>query len=196
MTEVDGRRARGARNRDAVVTAILELLREGNPDPGAHEIAERSGVSVRSVFRHFDDLESLYEAAVEQMVERSRDLYQPPEAKGSTEARVRALVDQRAALYEDITPTRLAAERLRGRSAAIAQNLGRAHAFLRDQAESYLADDLAEVASSDRRAVLDGLDAALSWSAWHQLRADQGLSVTRAAAATRQLVVGLVGASR
>ena len=129
MSEVDGRRARGARNRDAVVTAILELLREGNPDPGAHEIAERSGVSVRSVFRHFDDLESLYEAAVEQMVERSRDLYQPPEAKGSTEARVRALVDQRAALYEDITPTRLAAERLRGRSAAIAQNLGRAHAF-------------------------------------------------------------------
>ena len=83
MSEVDGRRARGARNRDAVVTAILELLREGNPEPGAHEIAERSGVSVRSVFRHFDDLESLYEAAVEQMVERSRDLYQPPPAKGS-----------------------------------------------------------------------------------------------------------------
>ena len=42
MSEVDGRRARGARNRDAVVTAILELLREGNPDPGAHEIAERA----------------------------------------------------------------------------------------------------------------------------------------------------------
>lgn len=192
MSEVDGRRARGARNRDAVVTAILELLREGNPDPGAHEIAERSGVSVRSVFRHFDDLESLYEAAVEQMVERSRDLYQPPPAKGSTEARVRALVDQRAALYEDITPTRLAAERLRGRSAAIAQNLGRAHAFLRDQAEAYLADDLAGLAPADRRAVLDGLDAALSWPAWHQLRSDQGLSSARATAATRQLVLGLL----
>jgi len=192
MTEVDGRRARGARNRDAVVTAILELLREGNPDPGAHEIAERSGVSVRSVFRHFDDLESLYEAAVEQMVERSRDLYQPPPAKGSTEARVRALVEQRAALYEDITPTRLAAERLRGRSAAIAQNLARAQVFLRDQAEAYLADDLAGVAAADRRAVLDGLDAALSWPSWHQLRADQGLSATRASAATRRLVLGLL----
>jgi hypothetical protein len=42
----DGRRQRSARSRDAVVDAILELLREGNLRPGADEIAARAGAKI------------------------------------------------------------------------------------------------------------------------------------------------------
>ena len=76
--ETDGRRARAERNRDAVVEAILDLLCEGVENPTAEAIAERFGVSVRSVFRHFDDLESLHAAAVDRHSERIRDLFEPP----------------------------------------------------------------------------------------------------------------------
>ena len=74
VENLDGRRARAERNRDAVVEAILELLREGVDQPSANEIAERSGVSVRSVFRHFEDLETLYAAAIDAQLRESRKL--------------------------------------------------------------------------------------------------------------------------
>lgn len=191
---VDGRRARGARNRDAVVAAMLELLREGVDRPGAHEIAARSGVSVRSVFRHFDDLESLYEVAVEQVVASSAALYEPPAPKPTTEGRVRALVDQRARLFEEINPTRVAAEQLRRRSPTIAAHLARAHDFLRDQIGSYLAEDLAGGSAAERRRTVDALDVALSWPSWHQLRFEQGASVARSSATLRRTVEALLAA--
>src|SRR5262249_37334621 len=73
---LEGRRARAERNRDAVVEAILDLIREGIENPSVNEIAERSGVSVRSVFRHFDDLESLRTAAIEVHVRQVGPLFE------------------------------------------------------------------------------------------------------------------------
>ena len=55
----DGRRASRERNRIAVVDALLDLYAEGNLRPGAGEVARRAGLSRRSVFRYFDDLDDL-----------------------------------------------------------------------------------------------------------------------------------------
>ena len=61
--QVDGRRARRHRSRDLAVDALLDLLDEGVVRPTAQQVAERSGVSLRSIFRIFDDVESLNAAA-------------------------------------------------------------------------------------------------------------------------------------
>ena len=58
-TTEDGRHARRDRNRLAVVDAMLELYVEGNLDPSSDEIAERAGLSPRSLFRYFEDLDDL-----------------------------------------------------------------------------------------------------------------------------------------
>src|SRR3954469_10856930 len=71
---VDGRSLRRERNREAVIEAFLVLVREGNFDPGGAEIAERAGVSHRSVFRYFDDLADLMMTAIAREVERSLPL--------------------------------------------------------------------------------------------------------------------------
>src|SRR4051794_18549457 len=63
--EVDGRRERARRSREAVVDAILALLREGTLRPGVAQIAARADVSERTVFRHFQDLEQLFAEAAE-----------------------------------------------------------------------------------------------------------------------------------
>jgi len=39
---------------------MLDLVTDGSPRPTAKEIAERAGVSLRSVYVHFDDLEDLF----------------------------------------------------------------------------------------------------------------------------------------
>ena len=66
QTATDGRVLRGERNRSAIVEALLALLEEGGAKPSAKEIAERAGVSLRSVFQHFDDMEALYAECVRQ----------------------------------------------------------------------------------------------------------------------------------
>ena len=67
MDKVDGRRARGLRTRDAIVSALLELIAEGDIAPTAQRIADRARVSVRSVYQHFVDVEGLYAHGAEKM---------------------------------------------------------------------------------------------------------------------------------
>ena len=59
-TAVDGRAARALRTRNRVVDALLDLIDEGDLRPPAADVARRAGVSLRSVYQHFDDLETLF----------------------------------------------------------------------------------------------------------------------------------------
>ncbi|HQZ33105.1 MAG TPA: TetR family transcriptional regulator, partial [Ilumatobacteraceae bacterium] len=66
----DGRHARRDRNRLAVVDAMLLLYAAGNLEPSSDEIAERAGLSPRSLFRYFDDLDDLVRVAISRQYER------------------------------------------------------------------------------------------------------------------------------
>jgi TetR/AcrR family transcriptional regulator, regulator of autoinduction and epiphytic fitness len=106
---VDGRNARSERTRGAVATALLELLQGGHLRPTAAEIAERAGVSLRSVFQHFEDLESLYAAVADAQMERLLRYISPEAGAGPLAERVSSFVERRAELLETITPVRRAA---------------------------------------------------------------------------------------
>jgi len=200
----DGRRARAERSRDAVVDAILGLLYEGNRQPGAADIAERAGVSLRSVFRHFDDLETLHAVAVEKHVELITPLFElalPTGADGGpapVAERVDALVRQRAKLYEEMVLVRVVAERLRDRSASIRAGLERSNRILKAQVLDTFAPELDTWDKTERRAAGDALDLAASYAAWRQCREDQGLSVSRASAAVSLALTSILtsGADR
>lgn len=188
----DGRRLRGQRNRDAVVEAILELLREGGAMPSVTEVAERSGVSVRSVFRHFDDLESLHAAAVERQMADMAELYAPLPPDGPLADRLAATAARRAQLFEVILPVRGVAERIAEGSSAIAEGLEASRRALRHQLRVAFAPELDELSADERRDVVDALSAAASWHVWHDLRTVQGLSPARAEAALARVVRGLL----
>ena len=89
----DRRRMRTERGRDLVVDALLSFFAEGDPQPGVAKIAARAGVSERSVFRYFDDLESLAGAAIERQIARIAPVFRPPRPSGDLESRISALVD-------------------------------------------------------------------------------------------------------
>jgi TetR/AcrR family transcriptional regulator of autoinduction and epiphytic fitness len=179
---LDGRRARAERNREAVVEAILDLLREGDNSPTADAIAERSGVSVRSVFRHFDDLKSLHAAAVELHSERIAPLFEPPPSTGPVASRIDGLATRRARLFEEMTPIRRVGERLRGRSEIIDERLAFARRLLRTQLEVVFAPELEAQSANERRELLDALEITTAWGTWDLLRTDQRCSVARARA--------------
>src|SRR4051794_41945586 len=55
----DGRVARSARTKLAIVDALRSLHHDGDLRPTATRVADRAGVSLRTVWQHFDDLEAL-----------------------------------------------------------------------------------------------------------------------------------------
>ena len=63
--DTDGRTLRRKRNRDAVIEALISLIREGDLEPTVGKIADRAEVSHRSIFRYFDDLNDLARTAVD-----------------------------------------------------------------------------------------------------------------------------------
>ena len=186
-SEADGRHQRSARSRDAVVDAILELLREGVVQPQAQEIAERAGVSPRTVFRHFDDLEQLFVVAAGHQAQHIAPLLTPPLPQGTVDERVAALVEQRALLYEEITPVRRAALRHAAFHPALRDMLDEIHGVLRGQVarEFDLGGDM-----------LSAVDTATSWSTWETLRTEQKLSVAKARRVVTTTVSAVLEAAR
>ena len=64
LVAVDGRTARKNSNRDAVVEAALQLFQAGARDVKMEDLAEAAGVSVRSVYRYFANVDEVLEAAM------------------------------------------------------------------------------------------------------------------------------------
>ena len=184
VADGDGRQQRGARNRDAVVDAVLGLLRDGELRPGGQQIAERAGVSLRTVFRHFDDLDSIMEAAVRQQLDHVGSLFDLPSINEQTALRDRidTLARHRERLYEEIAPVRRAATRLAPFHQAIRDALASGHRRLRHHLEVTFAPELGAMPATNRRATLDAADAACSFATWDAMRTDQRLSANRARA--------------
>lgn len=175
---IDGRHQRSVRSRAAVVDAMLDLLRERGEQPSAQEIADRAGVSLRTVFRHHDDMETLLATALEHQMSRVRHYFAPVSAMT-----VEAFVDLRSELFEEIAGVRRAALR-HDQTRVIQVGLADSHRSLRDQAAAAFAIE---------GMALDGVDMATSWGAWDTLRRDQGLEVEEAKAVMRHVVSRILG---
>jgi AcrR family transcriptional regulator len=186
----DGRNARAERTRLAVVQAMLDLIGEGDLRPSAARIASRAGVSLRSVFQHFDDMESLLATVAGLQLARAFSDARPVSAELPLPQRIEAFVAQRARLLERISPVRRAALLSEPFSSAVAGRLAWVRRRGRRDAEQVFASELAHRAAADRRDVVDALTVACSWSTWEALRAHQGLSPARA----RRVIVRTVTA--
>jgi TetR/AcrR family transcriptional regulator, regulator of autoinduction and epiphytic fitness len=178
----DGRRARRHRSRDLAVDALLDLLADGVVRPTAQQVAERSGVSLRSIFRIFDDVETLHAAAATRQLSRVRHLFVDVAAVGTVVARVEAIVAINARLYESVAPIRRAALRTAPESAPLRQHLHRVRGWLRSEIDRVFA---AELAGPDAVGVAAALEVLMSFEAWDQLRTAQGLSVDGAVGVVR-----------
>jgi AcrR family transcriptional regulator len=188
----DGRAARAARTRDAIVEATVALVEQGDLRPTAPRIAERAGVSVRSVFQHFDDLSSLYAAVVRRVVERLETLLVPIDAGEAFDERLAAFARHRGALLEAVTPFRRAAAVHGPFAPEVRRAMARGSAFLRLEVETAFAPEIARVDEIDRREVVDALAAVASWPVWESLRTEAGNSPDQARAVLVRTVRSLL----
>jgi AcrR family transcriptional regulator len=185
-SELDGRRARRGRNREAVVDALLELFREGELNPSVASVAERSGVSLRSVFRYFDDLDELGRIAIQRHLDSVGHLFELPNiGEGARADRIDQLVAQRIDLYERVAPVMRAALIRAPFQAVISTALSRRREYLRDQVRQQFAPELATVSAAEAAVVLSGADVLTSFESMELLRVDHKLTTAKAAAAIK-----------
>jgi AcrR family transcriptional regulator len=188
-TGVDGRVERGARTRNAIADALLALLEEGDPQPTARAIAAQAGVSLRSVFQHFDEMESLYAMCVARQTERVAPLRAPIDGSAPCRARIDALVAQRSRLYERIAPVRRATLVVAPGSPVLQRALTETAAEHRREVAALFADELPP---RTRRERLAALEVATCFDTWDHLRRVQGLSLAAAIRVLARLARGAV----
>lgn len=183
-SEGDGRTARRERNREAVVTALLDLYRDGTLMPSADEIAARAGVSARSIFRYFADVDDLASEAVARQQEHLAPLLVldlDPDAP--LEERIAAFVAARVWVLSAMGEVGRVARIRSVQQPVVAQGLARVRQALRDQVTVVLGPALTDRPDAERDALLAAADVLCSWEAHDLMRHDQGLSAEATEAA-------------
>ena len=189
----DGRSARSNRTRDAVVESLLAWLRDGNLRPTAKEIADRAGISVRSVYVHFDDLDDLFCAASERTGREIDGLLELISVDQPFEDRIRAVIDQRVRVFEVIMPVKRAGALQEPFSKPLAEIFAGMRSVQRDEIERVFAAELAAVDPDDRDAALAAAHLVTVEEAWSFQRNCMGLDVADARAAMAHALRAILG---
>lgn len=184
----DGRAKRAQQSRDHIVAATLELLAEGNVRPTAEQIASRAGVGRRTVFRHFNDMEKLYQELILGVARRFSMLAAPFQSEG-WEGKLQEIIDRRSRAFEEFMPFQRASDAHREGS----DELQAAQTFRLAIMRSVLENILPQ-AIRDQKPLLEAIDLALSFEAWQRLRIDQGLCPEDAQEAVATLISCLTAA--
>jgi len=185
---IDGRIRRGTENRKRIQTAFRELLRDGVHSPTAELVAEKAGVGLRSVFRHFDDMEGLYREIGEAIEGEVEPIWNVPFKAVAWQDRLSEMIDRRAQVFERITPFRIASLLHRHESRFLDQRQTRFAAEQRAMLEAVV-----PLSIRNDRTRIEALDLALCVDSWLRLRREQNLDVEEARATVARLVSALVG---
>lgn len=166
----DGRRLRTERSRQAIIDAALSFMDEGVLVPTAQQIADRAGLGIRSFFRHFEDMESLFQAVDDQIRDSYESLFLGGDREGTFEERVVHAVERHADAYDAIKNIVLSTQAQRWRYEMLRRNYARNQRGLRKDLDDWL-PELRSIPAPRREAV----DAVASFEMWHRLREHQGL---------------------
>jgi AcrR family transcriptional regulator len=189
VDESDGRRLRRKLNRDAVLDALLGLFRDGIYQPSTAEIAHRAGISPRSLFRYFSDVDDLHRAALNRQLQRALPLVElATDPAEPTAVKIASVVQARARLYEEMAPAARAMRAASHRHHQLARELRRNRAYMRDQLHAVFEAELARFGDGGMPAI----DVMCSFETYELLRFDQRLSRARTEAVLTAALAALL----
>lgn len=187
VTTDDGRRLRSDRSRRRIIEALFDLISEGNMSPGAAHVAERANVGLRTVFRHFEDMDSIYDEMTEELMAAVMPKVVAPYRTSTWRERLVECIERRAELYEMVFPMRVCMTLRYYQSEFIQQQYKRDLNLERSSLKAILPKAVA----SDRT-LFAALEVVLGFPTWRRLRTDQNLSVDNATKTVKLMIDGLI----
>lgn len=185
--EADGRRARSMASRSRIIEAMVELIAQGDPNPSAAHVAKRAGIALRSVYRLFEDKESLLRE-IDDWLTRA---YQPdltrPFESGDWRERLYELIERRASMNEAIVVFRVSSQTARYTSDFVRDNYRRSMAREKRILNSVLPDPLKTDTRPGRALLI-----ATNFDTWRFLRQDEELSPQDTVRAIKELVDDII----
>lgn len=169
--KVDGRRLRSDRSRQVIVQSMLQLINEGNLAPTAQQIANHAKVGIRSVFRHFEDMEAVFAMADQLWREGFIGKTSTVNPELALPQRIRWVVTELQTLVEDNSYLLKSTAIRRWRSGFLKQNYAKIQSRMRADIERAL-PEIAPLSSSRQEAIF----ALMSFEYWDRLRDHQSLS--------------------
>jgi AcrR family transcriptional regulator len=179
----DGRRERSRSSRSKIVAAMVDLVGKGDVAPSAARVAEVAGVGLRSVFRHFDDMDELYREMGEVIAAQVMPIILEPPSGASWKEKLFDIADRRAMVFETILPYRISANLKRFQSPYLMQDYRRMLRLESDTTEAHLPVSVKADVAGTR-----SLNVILSFQTWRLLRHDQELPFEDAKAVVRRLL--------
>jgi hypothetical protein len=187
----DGRKRRSHDSRQRIVKAMLALVGEGHLSPSAEQVSVRAVVGLRSVFRHFQDMESLHRETSTIIATQLEVAARAPFVAVDWQGQLIEMVDRRARIYEAYAPYLRAGQLHRTTSHVLRARHVKFVAVLRRILVERLPANLRIAPET-----IEALDLLLSFEAWQRLRQEQRLAASQVRITLRKAVGALIGPVR
>lgn len=183
LKEVDGRRLRSQRCKQSILDACEHLMLEGVLVPTAQIISDRAEVPIRTFFRHYPDMETLFHAVDEAMKPEYGRFFKETNLEGSLSERIASLVEMYAKSWELNKAVLKSTKAQLWRYEVLRDNYARVNRNVRKDLAKRIPELKEE--SSEIREVVEAL---ISFEMWERLREHQKLSRAKSIRIIRQSV--------
>ena len=190
---VDGRFQRSQRTRLLVLDAFLDLLDEGDLAPTAQRTAERSGVSLRTVFHHFNDMETIHDLAGQRMIRRIAAQTRKVPTGGPLARRIDAFIENRIAVNRMMHNVSSAARLREPLSPALQRNRDYLIRLGDREIRAVFSRELSSLPPSAQDALVAAIALVSNWGSWYSLTEELGVDPAPAGEVLRASLRALLG---
>lgn len=184
---VDGRRLRSERSKQAILKACETLLSEGQLVPTAQMISDQAGVPIRSFFRHFPDMETLFRTVDATLLTELDRIFSEHSFEGTLSERIDSALSLRADVYDNWKPIFRSTKAQLWRYKLLQENYARGQRRFRKEFEKRV-PELKEL-EPDAQEMIDGL---ASFEMWTRLRDHQKLSKSRCVRMLQDMIESII----
>jgi AcrR family transcriptional regulator len=176
----DGRRLRSERTKQSIMEAYIELLREKPEVPTAAQIAARAGISTRSIFERFVDLQGLSLATVDHAFAMGEAQAIARNVDGDRPTRLRSHVETRAQTCERWLPVWRVVVANQGKLEELRDRVRFIRLAIVKRMELMYRPELETLSAEERRDLLIALESLIDFESWGRMRETHGLSFDEA----------------
>lgn len=187
-SQADGRRQRSQHSREKILKAYWELMLKGDMSPSAAAIAEHAGVGLRSVFRHFEDLDTLLRELMALIYDEMTPEFMTPLKASHWKDQLLELLERNVMIWEPIRVPHTAGEIGRFKSQVLMDDYQRSRNLEISGIKAILPKDI-----DNYHNVLMALDASMGFSTMRRLREDRKLSISEVKKVMTLMVRSILG---